>query len=57
MFIQYIPMVNLGCHIGYAGFVGKTCENIEAEKWNECKGDESESTLCRLHVCSVQCRW
>ena len=57
MCTQYVSMVNPRCHIGYLGFVGKTCENSDAGKWKECKGDGSENALCRLHVCNLQYRW
>ena len=51
MCTQYVSMVNLECHIGYSGFIGKTCENNEAGKWKECKGDGNKSALCILHFC------
>jgi len=60
MCTQYVSIVNSGCHIGYPRFVDKTCENSEVGKWKECKeckGYKNRSALCRLHVCSVQCRW
>jgi len=57
MCTQYVSTVNQGCHIGYPRFVGKKYENNEAGKRKECKGDGNESALCRLHVCSIQCRW
>jgi len=57
MCTQYVPIVNPECRIGYPRFVGKTFENSEVGKWEECKGDENKSALCRLYFCSVQCRW
>jgi len=36
---QYVYMVNPGCHIGYPGFVVKTCKNSEAMNWKERNGD------------------